>query len=346
MTCCTPLFTIAIPTYNRACFLRTNLDQLEKELKSVDRGIVEVLVSDNHSEDDTQMVVLEFKARDLPITYFRNEQNFGWGYNFAQCFNRASGKYVLLLGDDDLLVDGALAAVTEKLLNNDYGVVCIRPFGFDTDFRRELPKSLPTEKCYTNPEEFLVDIAHYVTLISACIVNRSALKTVIPSSLVSSDLAALNFTLEAAIFAKQNLFMGRFLVANRRNNSSNYSFSDVFIRQMWDAIEKYSSNGLSGGGIKRMKRRLIISYYPRYFLQLRLDGLIDRKRILEDCKKKFAKEPYFRYWLLPIIVLPKPFAVMWGAFTTITGRVLNGEGTLIIKFLMNKLYSKIGWRKL
>ena len=49
-----PLLTIAIPTFNRSDFLRTNLAQLNNQTKSCSRDTVELLVSDNASEDATE----------------------------------------------------------------------------------------------------------------------------------------------------------------------------------------------------------------------------------------------------------------------------------------------------
>ena len=54
------LLTIAIPTYNRAAFLRQTLAGIA--LQVFPRGQFEVLVIDNNSTDDTRAVVAEFAA--------------------------------------------------------------------------------------------------------------------------------------------------------------------------------------------------------------------------------------------------------------------------------------------
>src|SRR4051812_19448075 len=116
-----PLLTIAIPTFNRAGYLEQNLEQLRLEMKGVPESSVEILVSDNCSPDSTARVVEAAIASGLKIRYVRNVENVGWGPNFAQCFGLAAGNYVLLLGDDDLLVDGALKLLLDRLSKQQYG---------------------------------------------------------------------------------------------------------------------------------------------------------------------------------------------------------------------------------
>ena len=65
----TPILSIAIPTFNRSYFLKLNLGQLKNEIKSCPYGTIELLVSDNASEDDTQFTVEYFQNFS---TFFMN----------------------------------------------------------------------------------------------------------------------------------------------------------------------------------------------------------------------------------------------------------------------------------
>ena len=94
----TPLVTIAIPTYNRADgYLK---DAINSALSQT-YGNIEIIVSDNCSEDNTKEIVENF--RDSRIRYFRHEKNIGANNNFNFCLNQAQGKYFMLLSDDDLI---------------------------------------------------------------------------------------------------------------------------------------------------------------------------------------------------------------------------------------------------
>ena len=319
-----PLLTIAIPTWNRAIFLEQNLRQLNREMTGIAPGLVEILVSDNCSSDHTPAVVEEAK-RSTQIAYVRNESNIGWGANFAQCFNLARGKYVLLLGDDDLLIDGALAILVDRLAAGNYGVLCLRPYGFDSDFRNEYPGSFGSENHFKDGVQFLMEIGALVTLISSCIVNKNLLRDVDTSGFSKGDLSHLHLVIPAALIGKENLFINRYLVACKRNNSSNYSFSDVFVREMFQTLDSYSHFGLTKDVLRVFENRLLFSYYPFYLLLLRWERSEDLQVTMRHFADRFEDRWLFRYWVAPTIWLPRFLAIAWGSVTTAIGRIADGD---------------------
>lgn len=98
-----PLLSISIPTWNRAKFLAISLESFLNQMKGINPEDVELFVSDNCSDDSTAEVVKGYIDKGLPINYSKNEENIGASRNFLRCMQRASGKYILLLGDDDVL---------------------------------------------------------------------------------------------------------------------------------------------------------------------------------------------------------------------------------------------------
>lgn len=110
-----PLLSIGVPTFNRAHLLQHLLRSLAREYARLAvPEQVEVIISDNCSEDDTKAVVASFQS-ELPIRYHRNDRNIGPAANVVQIPTLASGKYCWIFGDDDLLVPGALAQVLQLL---------------------------------------------------------------------------------------------------------------------------------------------------------------------------------------------------------------------------------------
>lgn len=106
--------TIAIPTYNRAKYLKRSLYSIAEQYDNR----LEILVSDNASEDETEDVVNEMKRR-IPIKYIKNKENIGGDRNFLQCLREASGKYTILLGDDDVIIDGKMKVILHFLMIHD-----------------------------------------------------------------------------------------------------------------------------------------------------------------------------------------------------------------------------------
>ncbi len=118
-----PLLTIAIPTYNRAAYLRELLSSLFDQLVNEPR--VELIVFDNASPDDTPLAVADFQQRGLSIRSRRNAENIGADANFLSCFEEAAGRYVWIFGDDDVVVPGGVGAVLSVLEAADYDLVHI-----------------------------------------------------------------------------------------------------------------------------------------------------------------------------------------------------------------------------
>lgn len=97
-----PKVTIAIPTYNRADFLRQALDSaLAQSYPNI-----EVVVSDNASTDGTANLLASYC--DPRLVCLHQERNLGMVTNWNACLSAASGDFFLLLSDDDLLYPSAI----------------------------------------------------------------------------------------------------------------------------------------------------------------------------------------------------------------------------------------------
>jgi abequosyltransferase len=336
-----PLLTIAIPTWNRASYLEQNLAQLKSEMRGVAPAEVELLISDNHSTDSTSQVVENAQRAGLAIRYVRNAENLGWGRNFAQCYELASGTYLLLLGDDDLLTDGALRLLLDRLRGAEYGVVCLGAYGFDADFRAENPGGRGSEREFTDANEFLIGVGALATLISSCLVNKTLLTGVDCRQYASGDLAFLPLVLRAALAAKRNLFLKKFLVASKRANSFSYEFSGVFVTEMWRLYDERIGAGLKAQTVRKLERDLLFSYYPYYLLDLRLARRSDPRVALKNFGARFGGQWLYEIWLAPTLRLPRPFALVWGGVTTIVGRILHGQWRLGFSFLTSQFKRKV-----
>lgn len=92
------LVTIGIPTYNRADgFLRHALESVMAQTYKN----IEIIVSDNCSQDNTEGVVKNYD--DPRIKYIQHKTNIGPLGNSNFCLNQAKGEYFLQLHDDDAI---------------------------------------------------------------------------------------------------------------------------------------------------------------------------------------------------------------------------------------------------
>ena len=124
-----PLLTISIPTYNRSFFLNELLSCLLDQCISNPK--IELLVSDNDSPDETPSIVRAYIDRGLKIRYLRNSSNVGADGNFLQRFEKARGKYVWIIGDDDVVEPGAIGKIIAYLEANEYNLIYVSSYAFE-----------------------------------------------------------------------------------------------------------------------------------------------------------------------------------------------------------------------
>ena len=108
-----PRLSVCISTYNRAEWLAASLKNWAR-LYPQPLADVELLVCDNTSTDHTPDVVRPYLDRS-DFSYHRNPQNVGMLGNLRETAHRAKGQYVWILGDDDLLLPGAVERVLKAI---------------------------------------------------------------------------------------------------------------------------------------------------------------------------------------------------------------------------------------
>lgn len=111
-----PILTYAIITYNRAFYLEKALQCILSQVKN--DNIIEVLVSDNGSTDETPMVVKKYKKAYPNLKYYRNDRNLGVEANIHNAINKSTGEYVIVAGDDDYLKEGKIYEIVNIIYNH------------------------------------------------------------------------------------------------------------------------------------------------------------------------------------------------------------------------------------
>jgi glycosyltransferase involved in cell wall biosynthesis len=118
-----PLITVGIPAYNRATLLPVLLDSIFSQ-SGTD---FEILICEDASpqREEIREVVRQY-ATKYPgvVSYYENSVNLGYDGNLRRLVALAKGDYVLFMGNDDLLADGALRAVANAVaVHPNVGVV-------------------------------------------------------------------------------------------------------------------------------------------------------------------------------------------------------------------------------
>lgn len=119
----TPILSICIPTYNRANVLKQNLDIIIPQYIR-HRESIELIISSNSSTDNTDEIVSDIKSRfNVDFEYIVQPHHFENGnIHFQVVVDKAKGKYVHLMGDDDILSPN-FYDVALDILKDDYGLI-------------------------------------------------------------------------------------------------------------------------------------------------------------------------------------------------------------------------------
>ncbi|MBI3619778.1 glycosyltransferase family 2 protein [Candidatus Roizmanbacteria bacterium] len=122
-----PCFSILIPSYNGEDTIGDALNSILAQ----DFTDYEIIISDDSSTDQTVKVLRSFK--DKRIRLYTAKKNIGYPGNLNRCMKKARGKYIYLLGQDDLLGGAALQKTYDAFqLRNDIGAVT-RPYRWFDD---------------------------------------------------------------------------------------------------------------------------------------------------------------------------------------------------------------------
>jgi glycosyltransferase involved in cell wall biosynthesis len=106
-------FSVCLPTYNRASFLKKCIESVISQTYSN----FELIITDNQSTDNTKEIVSSFS--DDRIRFFENENNVGlWG-NHNICIEKSQGAWVVFLHSDESLKANALKLIAESIQRSD-----------------------------------------------------------------------------------------------------------------------------------------------------------------------------------------------------------------------------------
>lgn len=135
-----PRVTIAIPVFNGEKFISEAISSvLEQSF-----GDLEVVISDNNSDDGTEEICRYFADLDSRVNYCRFNENIGAGPNFNRAFELGRGEYFKWHAHDDLLssnfVENCVAILDQQTdVSLVFGeTVCIDSEGDEIDWSSDL----------------------------------------------------------------------------------------------------------------------------------------------------------------------------------------------------------------
>lgn len=305
------LLTVAVPTYNRVEKLRCCMERLLAEVKGRD---VEILVSDNASTDGTDIYMNELCLNHPEITYARNAENVGPDRNFLNCYERASGEYVLLLGDDDMLLPGAVDSILEALGRKPVFVHLntsnLKSFEPLTYTAPRVPEGHLKE--YYSKDDLMKDMGIFVTFLSAMVLRTELVREIqnkeqyIGTYFIQSHIALKTLSMDGLY-----LFVTKNCIAATENRTLNYDVCYVwgmqYRRLLLDtAVEAGMDREILRKLHKRDLKTVIYGFVKYFRTACGSKCAWEKSYILDEVRKypvlflRYLRILYFPVWIMKL----------------------------------------------
>jgi hypothetical protein len=297
---------IAIPTYNRAEMMESNLLLMIDELVQFD---IPVYISDDSTNSDTEHLIDKLKSKHSLFHYEKNEVRLGHDLNCLHTIWLPKEQYVWYLGDSMIISKGALEKILKILEKKDYDFICCNAVGRNLDIATGL---------FTDRNEILENLCWHLTLTGSTIYNMDKL-----IDLSNIDLSKFkNFPQTAILFehfARKNaelFWINERLIYNNPNKSSYWvsKVFDVFINDLKSFIHnlssKYPTKSKDYAILQHSVKTGIFNYSS--FVRYRINGFYDCN-VFNKYKRDFVNYTdanlgiLFLIGLFPIRVLKAAF---------------------------------------
>jgi abequosyltransferase len=303
------------------------LQQLLPQVATIG-NTVEVTVYDNASPDNTTKIVQSYIDQGFSLSYLRSDENIGSDRNIAQCFNLAKGRYVLILGDDDVFLDGSLQKIMTLLSSGEYGAVFVSAYGYDIDFVKEQPTQFFLgQKVYRDANEFIKKCFIRATFISSLIINKSSCRDLDANKFVGTSLVQTYLFYEAVLSQPMSVYLSEYLLAAKRIERKDYDVIGIFCGQYNRVLEAFIGRNLLPTTIAAINRKLLWHFLPFHLLLLRAADVMEIRavEVYAELYSRYHKEPLFWLCCMPILKFPVTLARLWGYGLIVFGRLVNGE---------------------
>lgn len=302
------ILSICVPTYNRSFYLRRLLLSLLPQCNELSES-VEVIVSDNSSSDDTEILCGSYSKKIKNFAYYRNLNNEGLDKNIVNLCRYASGRFIWIVGDDDYLADGALGYVLALLANqNDIDFVYLSPQPH-VDGSVYIAKECRYD-LYHDALDIIKLVGVNVTFLSAVIVNRRFIPFDVLERYVGTNLNQLGWVLNSLRNGSKFVFLRSKYVIAQQNNTGGYGLFKVFAANFSDIVSDFFPASSCANKLLRLSTmKFLLSFFI-------LNGKVwdsPEKNIATICDSAFPDIPQyimFYKWAYRFPSLLRPFFLM------------------------------------
>jgi abequosyltransferase len=302
------ILSICIPTFNRAEYLEDTLQSIVSQKKFIETDEVEIVISDNCSEDNTKDVCLKYiEIYGNKIRYFRNTENIK-DANFERVLSYGNGVY-LKLNNDTLMhrsntLDKIIDVVNYNKDNKD-----ILFFS-----NNELNNKSITSHHSTNLDDFVRTVSFLSTWIGGFGIWKSDFNSInnfgrhSQLQLVQTDVLLRIAGSNRSAFVDNSKIFDSITPSKK----GGYNIYKVFVTNYLDILNEYrAQNKISWTTLFNEKSKLMRYFIIPWTLNIWRDNtryIFDRKGALRIVFKKYCFHPIFYvglfYVAIKILITP------------------------------------------
>ena len=233
-----PLVTICLPVFNSGKFLNEAIISVMSQTYQK----IQVIAIDDCSADDSYEILKSYKSENFIV--LRNSKNLGLKGNWNRCLEMADGKYIKMMGADDILFPECIAKQVEILESVNVDLVSSNRYVIDASSQVLLRHRYPLQG-HISPKIALRKLVgagrNIIGEPVVCLIRKDALIS------VGGFSALNNYVIDIETWAKliriKGLFvMDDFLSSFRISNTSTSSREGFNqIRSVFEFIESFSS---------------------------------------------------------------------------------------------------------
>lgn len=331
------LLTVAIPAYNRPLFLENSLRRILKN--SSLSSHVQILVSDD-SNKNNQVINKKnidqlIRTFNFFIEYFINPKP-GYRNNWLNCFNKSKGKFLLVLGDDDLLINNALEKIIQCIKKNgNVGLISYDACSYkQLDFDQDDKITNINIKVYNSTHGFFEHCGPRITHISSILLNKRLADKAFKKNVAHPSIIQMEYIFCAVQHSRNYAYIKHELVASYTEmNAWGCEGLRLFSYDLGIVMDNYINDNTKL--ISVIEKSFILRFYPIDIYRARKNYEDDSsyQKNIELLAQRYKNNKWFKFFLAYQIKAPKFLISLATPVFFLIGKVLGRDFRSILAIL-------------
>ena len=284
-----PVLSICIPTKNRASILNQILYQITSDDIFIDTNKIEVIVSDNCSNDNTQDICLKYKEKfPNKFIYVRREEDIH-DKNFTEILKCANGKYAKLNNDNLYYRNGSLIKIVEILEKIDKDAIFIS----NSDTKDGCAELLD----FKNFDEFLNYATYKPTWIGGlCVNTQKYLGIDAPDRFSHLNFAQIDIFARLSASGNIAVLNGNFMDQVNLYKKGGYNIAEVFGERLFTVLQSLLKEGyLTKSTYNRVIKKTLLKHINYYYFDYDNNFSFEKGGYFKYLFKYYKFKPYYYF---------------------------------------------------